>query len=90
MRTLSLWEQIMGIRFEKGQRVVFWFSRGGVRKPRVEGIAMEPGETGIARTYKIMAENSRGEKREMRISGNQIYIVFDLSLSLTKTKETNG
>ena len=51
---------------------------------------MEPGETGIARTYKIMAENSRGEKREMRISGNQIYIVFDLSLSLTKTKETNG
>lgn len=51
---------------------------------------MEPGETGIARPYRVMAENSRGEKREMQVNGNQIYIVFDLSLQLTKTKETNG
>lgn len=80
----------MGVQFKAGQRIAFWFSKGRTRKARVEGTAMEPGETGIARPYRVMAENSRGEKREMQVNGNQIYIVFDLSLQLTKTKETNG
>jgi hypothetical protein len=66
----------MNLKFKRGEKVCFHCTVQGVPHPTVWAEALEDGEMGVARLFRLQVIDRHGKLHQAAVPGKQIYAVI--------------